>query len=63
MFKSLTSSALIAATLLSLAALAPTAATASEGARSVGQGMKCSTRAMTNPDGTVTYYQYCYKSI
>jgi len=38
-------------------------AVAREGARSVGKGIKCSTRSMVDATGKVVYYQYCYKSI
>jgi hypothetical protein len=64
MRQSITTRVLLAtAFVTALAALAPTAAMASEGARSVGKGMKCSTRAVQQADGTVTYQYVCYKAI
>jgi hypothetical protein len=36
---------------------------AQEGARSVGGGLKCSTRSTVDATGKVVYFQYCYKSI
>jgi hypothetical protein len=63
MFKSLTSYALITSTLLGLAVLAAPSAMAREGARSVGQGLKCYTAAVLQADGTVKYQQVCYKGV
>jgi hypothetical protein len=63
MFKSLTSRALVSATLLALVALAPSGAMAREGAQSVGQGMKCYTAAVQQANGTVTYQRVCYKGV
>lgn len=63
MFKSLTTRALFASAVLALVALVPATSMASEGARSVGKGMKCSTRAVQQADGTITYQYICYKSI
>jgi hypothetical protein len=65
MLHAITSRALIAAVFVSaVAALAPSTAMASEGARSVGGGIKC--RAATSvlqADGTYQISQVCYKSI
>ena len=36
---------------------------AQEGARSVGQGLKCSQRLVPQADGTLKLQQVCYKSI
>jgi hypothetical protein len=64
MSKSLIAKTLIASSLISVAAvLAPSVATASEGAQSVGKGMKCYTIGVTQPDGTVKYQRVCYKAI
>jgi len=64
MSSSIISRILVASSILSaLAFMAPTAAVAREGAQSTGKGMKCYTAAVSNPDGTVTYTQVCYKSI
>ena len=64
MRKIIGNSALIASTVLAiLASIAPVTANAQEGARSVGKGMKCSTRAVLQADATVKYQQVCYKSI
>jgi len=38
-------------------------AAASEGARSVGKGLKCSQRMVLQADGTYRVQQVCYKSI
>ena len=46
-----------------IAALAPLSASAREGAQSVGQGLKCYTAAVLQPDGTVKYQRVCYKGI
>jgi hypothetical protein len=52
MFKSLTSRALLATTLITVVgALAPATAMAREGAQSVGKGLKCYTMAVKQPDG------------
>lgn len=63
MRKTIASSSLIAATLLTtLAILAPATASAREGARSVGHGVKCYTAAVVT-SGVTSYKQVCYKSI
>lgn len=49
---------------LALVALAPSLAVAREGSvRSVGQGIKCYTAAVTGADGKVTYTRVCYKGV
>jgi hypothetical protein len=63
MRKSIAAPAFIAAVITAMVSLAPVTASAREGAPSVGHGMKCSTRAVPQADGTVKYEQYCYKSI
>lgn len=64
MRKTITSTSLIAATLLTaLAALAPVTAAAREGATSVGHGIKCYTAAVLQADGTVKYQRICYKGV
>ena len=64
MRSTIASSAMIAAALVTaLASLAPVTASAREGARSVGGGIKCYTAAIAQPDGTVSYQQICYKGI
>ena len=64
MRKTIASTSLIAATLLTaLAVLAPATASAREGARSVGGGIKCYTAAVVQADGTVKYQQVCYKGV
>jgi uncharacterized membrane protein len=60
----LTSTSLIAASLLTaLAILAPVTAAAREGAQSVGNGIKCYTAAVPQADGTVKYQRICYKGV
>ena len=54
------STALIAAVLTALAALAPVTASAREG--SVGGGLKCYNAAVVQADGTVKIQRVCYKS-
>lgn len=64
MRKTITSTSLIAATLLTaMVALAPATASARDGARSVGGGIKCYTAAVVQADGTVKYQQVCYKGV
>ena len=65
MRQSLTTCVLLAtAFVTALTALAPTAAIAREGgARSVGNGIKCATRAVRQADGTITYQYVCYKGV
>ncbi len=65
MRKSIASTSLIAATLLTtLAILAPATASAREGgARSVGKGIKCYTAGVVQANGTVKYQQVCYKGV
>jgi hypothetical protein len=48
---------------MTVMALSPTIASASEGARSVGKGIKCSQRMVLQADGTYRVQQVCYKSI
>jgi len=60
MRKTIASTSLIAATLLTaLAVLAPATASARSG--SVGGGLKCYTAAVVQADGTVKYQRICYK--
>lgn len=64
MRKIIASTSLIAATLVTaLAVLAPATASAREGARSVGGGIKCYTAAVVQANGSVKYQQVCYKSV
>jgi uncharacterized membrane protein len=64
MRKIITSTSLVAATLLTaLAVLAPATASAREGATSVGGGIKCYTAAVVQADGTVKYQRVCYKGV
>ena len=64
MRKTITSSAFIAASLITaLTALAPVTASAREGAQSVGKGVKCYTAAVLQANGTVKYQHVCYKSV
>ena len=64
MRKSIASTSLIAATLLTaLSILAPVTASAREGAQSVGGGIKCYTAAVVQADGTVKYQRVCYKGV
>lgn len=46
-----------------LSLLAPASASAREGARSVGGGLKCYTAAVVQADGSVQYQQVCYKGV
>ena len=52
-----------AALITAIAMLAPVAASAREGAQSVGGGLKCYTAAVLQPDGTVKYQRVCYKGV
>ena len=64
MRKSIASTSLIAATLLTaLSTLAPVTASARAGAQSVGGGIKCYTAAVVQADGTVKYQRVCYKGV
>jgi ABC-type phosphate transport system substrate-binding protein len=64
MRKSIGSRALVAATFIAcMAALAPTAASAQEGARSVGHGIKCRQSVVLQADGSYKVQQVCYKSV
>jgi hypothetical protein len=64
MRKFIASRALVAATFIAcVAALAPTVASAQEGARSVGKGIKCRQSVVLQADGTYKVQQVCYKSI
>jgi hypothetical protein len=64
MRQSLISRVLIVVAMIgSVALLAPTAAVAREGARSVGKGVKCSARSVLQADGTYKVQQVCYKSV
>ncbi len=63
MTKSLIAKALIVVSFASVA-FAPNFAAASEGARSVGGGIKCAPAvAVKQADGTYIITQYCYKAI
>ena len=54
----------VLATLASaLLAFAPITASAREGARSVGNGIKCYTAYTQNADGTYSWKQICYKGV
>jgi len=56
----------ISATLIAVvltAGLSPLSAAAREGAQSVGQGVKCYTAAVPQPNGTVQYQRICYKGV
>lgn len=46
-----------------MAAMSPLSVSAREGAQSVGQGIKCYTAAVLQPDGTVKYQRVCYKGV
>lgn len=59
MTKAVFASAIVATVM----AFAPTLATAREGARSVGKGIKCSQRMVLQANGTYKVQQVCYKSI
>lgn len=59
---SLTTRVLLASAFVTaMAALAPSAAMARTSASGVGHGLHCSTRAVQQADGTVTYQRICYK--
>jgi hypothetical protein len=61
--QSLSRVVLSAAFIGGMTTLPATTAFAQEGARSVGQGLKCYTAAVVQSNGTVKYQQVCYKSI
>lgn len=63
MRSSIASTALIAAVLTALAALAPATASAREGARSIGGGIKCYAATVVVVDGVSTIQRICFKSI
>lgn len=51
------------ACVVSILGLAPVTASAREGARSVGGGIKCYTAYLQQADGSYKYTQVCYKGV
>ena len=63
MRKTISLSLIAAFAVAALSTFAPLTASAREGARSVGHGLKCYTAYIQNDDGTYSWQQVCYKGV